>query len=155
MTNRRPVRIMRSSSSSWRFSRRPFRRFSGEWLQSIGALALQEPLLVFAVLSGIAMLLLTAWLTHPGLHVAGATVLLDVVVWKGRARLLPTPFIAGGRIATLALILVVNLLGLLAVALPNDDPFAITLTAFDGIFTLLALLLSPARRRGAGDRGDR
>lgn len=101
------------------------------------------------------MLLLTAWLTHPGLHVAGATMLLDVAVWKGRARLLPAPSITGGRIATLALVLVVNLLGLLAVALPNDDPFAITLTAFDGIFTILALLLPPARRRAAGDRGGR
>ena len=143
LTNRQPASAVRNS----------LRGSAREILQSIGALALQEPLLVFAALSGISMLALTAWLTHPGLHVAGATALLDVVVWKGRARLFPAPSIAGGRIAAFALVLVINLLGLLAVALPNDDPFAITLMAFDGILALFTLLLSPyAGRHVTGGR---
>ncbi len=52
-----------------------------------------------------------------------------------------------GRPATLMVLLALNILGLTAVLLANDDPFATTLTSFDGIFTLIALLLAPFTKR--------
>ena len=41
------------------------------------------------------------------------------------------------------LVLVLNILGLIAVLLTNDDPFVITLASFDGIQTVIGLLLAP------------
>ena len=126
---------------------RTVRRSPQRTLQAIRALAAQEPLLVFAAVAGVAALALIPWITHPGLQVAGATILLDMVLWKERRHLLKSPAMPMGRLATLILVLMLNILGLIAVLLANDDPFAITLTSFDGIYTLITLLLAPFTKR--------
>ena len=132
---------------------RTVRRSPQRTLQAIRALATQEPLLVFAAVAGVAALALIPWITHPGLQVAGATILLDMVLWKERRHLLKSsampamPTMPMGRLTTLILVLMLNILGLIAVLHANDDPFAITLTSFDGILTLITLLLTPFTKR--------
>lgn len=87
-------------------------------------LARLEALLLVALLL---TLLLAQFATHPGLHVTGVTVLLDVLIWKRES--LRSVFHAG-------LILALNLLALLVIAF-GSDPVELWLTAFYGMYAIL------------------
>lgn len=91
-----------------------------------------EALLLVALLL---TLLLVHFATHPGLHVAGVTVLLDLMIWKRE------PFHA---IRPLIVILLLNLLALLVIAFGND-PVELWLTAFYGIYIILLLVVTRSK----------
>lgn len=88
--------------------------------------------------------LLQGYLTHPGLHVAGATFLLDIILlkhWFSER----TSVMRQSRLALISFIVitvVANILGLLAVFLSNDDPFAMTIGTLEGCLSVLLLLFS-------------
>jgi len=86
--------------------------------------------------------LLYPYLTHPGLHVAGATVLLDVLLvqrWYKEQR--KNTLSRTTRYTLLSLLITCSILGLTAVLMENDDPFAMTLTTLEGCLSVLLLLL--------------
>ncbi len=96
------------------------------------------------IASGVICLLLRNYLTHPGLHVAGSTLLLDVVGIRPlrsayrRARRTLSPTI----VASIVIMLLFNGMGLLAVVWANDDAFAMTVSAVQGVIALLLLLVA-------------
>ena len=82
------------------------------------------------------------YITHPGLHVAGATVLLDVVLLRWRRRTQnPIRRARVTRYSFLTVLTVANVLGLAAVLLENDDPFAMTVATMEGCLSVLLLLV--------------
>ena len=83
-----------------------------------------EALLLVALLL---TLLLAQFATHPGLHVAGVTVLLDVLIWRRESL---------RSIFHLGLMVVLNLVALLVIAFGND-PVELWLTAFYGMYAIL------------------
>ncbi len=100
--------------------------------------------LLIVVASGVISLLLRNYLTHPGLHVAGSTLLLDVVgirplrsTYLRARRTLSSPIVA-----SIAIMLLLNGMGLLAIVLANDDAFAMTISAVQGVIALLLLLVA-------------
>ena len=96
------------------------------------------------IASGVICLLLRNYLTHPGLHVAGSTLLLDVVgirqlrsAYLSARRTLSSPIVA-----SILIMLLLNVIGLLAVVFANDDAFAMTVSAVQGVIALLLLLVA-------------
>lgn len=85
-----------------------------------------EGLLVVALLMAT---VLTGFTTHPGLHVAGVTALLDLMVWK-REHLQHSR-----QLVWLGLL---NLLAVLVIAF-GSDAVELWLTGFYGIYTILLL----------------
>ncbi|KPV41585.1 hypothetical protein [Alicyclobacillus ferrooxydans] len=76
-------------------------------------------------------LLLGGYITHPGLHLAGATVLLDLITWR-RIRRLTIPL--------LILVVVMNLIAFVVI-LVGRDPAELWLSGVYGLYAILLLLL--------------
>ena len=87
-------------------------------------------------------LLLSGWMTHPGLHLAGVTILLDLLLWPR--------FVRTGSIIVAALALVLNVLALI-VLLVGGAQGELWLSGLNGLFALLLLIFSHA---GTANRGD-
>lgn len=100
----------------------------------------QIPVLLAVTL--VACILLRNYLTHPGLHVAGSTLLLDIIMaryaWTHRLHM------QRSRLAIISLAFVFlasNLTGLYAVAQENDDPLAMTVASCEECFSVMTLLM--------------
>ena len=76
-------------------------------------------------------LLLGGYTTHPGLHLAGATVLMDLMTWR-RIRRLTLPL--------LALVVVMNVIALVVI-LVGHDPAELWLSGVYGLYAILLLLM--------------
>lgn len=87
-----------------------------------------EGLLVIALLLAA---LLTGFTTHPGLHVAGVTVLLDLIVWK-REHLHHT--------RQLILLGLLNVFAIFVIAFGSDS-VELWVTGFYGIYSILLVAI--------------
>ena len=101
---------MRTNKQRWRMSR-------------------LEALLLGALLL---TLLLVQFATHPGLHVAGVTILLDVLIWKRE-------LVSSTR--QWVVILCLNIIAVVVIAF-GSDPVELWLTGFYGMYVMLLLLVT-------------
>lgn len=106
-----------------------------------GSLWSRHKLWILLLCTLVICLLLRQYLTHPGLHAAGATVLLDILLYRYAQG---TKVAADGWTARawilLLLLAAANLLGLTAVLLENDDPYAMTVATAEGCLSVLLVL---------------
>lgn len=100
-------------------------------------------LLVLLITTGLICLFLQGYLTHPGLHVAGATVLLDLLLarywWTDHVTFRRSTLAATILVATFV---VASVVGLTAVLMNNDDPFAMTTGTIEGCLSVLLVIFT-------------
>jgi len=102
---------------------------------------LRYRLIILTVVMIAICLILHNYLTHPGLHVAGATALLDVILaryWFSDHHNIKRSAIT--LVSFAAILVLANILGIIAVLLNDDDPFAMTIGTMEGCLSVLLLL---------------